>query len=520
MEKIRVRIAPSPTGRIHVGNLRTFIFNYLYAKAKNGTFLLRIEDTDQKRQVEGGIDATIEVLKLYGLNVDEGPKAGGEYGPYVQSERKELYKKYADDLVEKGAAYRCFCSEEKLAEMRERQEKSKQRTGYNRGCRDRTKEETDKRVEAGEEYVVRLKFPQEGRWVYKDTVFGKISIPNEDVEDIVLLKSDGYPTYNFGVVVDDHLMGITHTIRAREYLSETPKNEFIYKSLGWEPPVWVHVPEVMNPDGDGKLSKRKGALPAIAYLRKGYFPEAMLNFLSLLGWAPASESAHQDEIYNVDELVKLFDIDRIHKSQARYDEAKLNYINGKHIRNLDTKELVERIYDWAGNLVLQEFITDKYDDHPDWEGELRERVLDLLPKWKENEDYFFKALKLVHERLVYLSELPDLLDFFYEDNLSWTDEDWNTKNHSKEELAKALSGILPKLDELFSDDNNWNHDAWEQLVRSYADELEWKHGDLFMAIRSASTGRLKSPPLLECFEVIGWEKVKGHIENGIEWLKT
>ncbi|WKZ30948.1 MAG: glutamate--tRNA ligase [Candidatus Dojkabacteria bacterium] len=516
---IRGRAAPSPTGRVHIGNMRTFLFNSLFIRHNNGINVLRVEDTDQKRSVEKGLEGIIEVLEQYGITFQEGPHVGGEYGPYVQTERKDSYKEVAEKLVNDGNAYYCFCSSERLAALREDQVKNKVKPGYDRHCRDIASDEARKRVEAGESHVIRLKFPTEGEFRYDDIVFGELKFKNKDMEDIVILKSDGLPTYNFGVVVDDHAMAITHAMRAREYLSEIPKNIFIYRSLGWEPARYIHVPEVLNPDGKGKLSKRKGALPAISYLRKGYLVEAMINFLALLGWSPSPENAHEDEIYSEDELVKFFDESRINRAPARFDQRKLDYMNGKHIRAMSIDQLADRVVRWAEDLVLKEFITDMYEEKMEWEVALKASVESALPKWKADMEYFKKALTLVHERLVYLSEIPELLNFIYADELEMSDEVWNFKNHDKAETAAALKGVLPKLDEVFANGVN-DHEAWEESVRGYADEIGWKHGDLFMAIRSATTGAVKSPPLFESFQVMGWEKGRGFMEAAVKYLES
>ncbi len=513
MSDLRVRAAPSPTGKIHTGNLRTFLNNFLFAKSTGAKYILRIEDTDQKRKVDKGVEAIIETLNLYGVEFDESPIKGGKYGPYIQSERLDLYKKYALELVEKGCVYYCFCSTERLEKMKQ----EKEQTTYDRLCRDMSPEDVERKLEDGIPHVIRMKFPTEGITEFMDEVYGKIKVKNSEIDDQVLLKSDGYPTYHFAVVVDDYLMKITHVFRGREYLSQTPKNVFLYDSLGWEQPKWIHTPHILNPDGKGKLSKRSGAMSAISYLRKGYLPDAVINYLILCGWAPKGEVAKQDEIYSFAELCELFSIDRMKKSNARYDENKLNHMNAKHIRNMGVDKLAEYVIYWAENLVLQNFIA---DDLEEWELELRKKVKRYLNLWKDDMQYFKKALSLEFERLTYFSELPDSLDFFYEENLNWTDEDWNTKNHSKAELADALETLLPRLEEAFQEGKDFNHEEWEKVVRGYADELGWKHGDLFLAIRSATTGRLKSPPLLESFEIMGWDRVKGFMLQSINWLRN
>lgn len=514
----RARAAPSPTGRVHTGNLRTFLNNFLAAKHANGANILRIEDTDQQRAVKGGVEGIVETLELFGITFDEGPSQGGQFGPYVQSERLSLYQKYVEQLVEKGAAYYCFCSKERLDEVREKQQKNGQKAMYDRFCRDIPLSDSKKRIEAGENYVVRMKFPLEGIMSFTDEIYGKITVENKEIDDMVLLKSDGFPTYHFAAVVDDHLMGITHVFRGREYLTQTTRNVFLYDSFGWQQPKWVHTPHLLNPDGKGKLSKRHGALAGVAYLRKGYLPDAVLNYLALSGWSPDPKQAHQDEVYSVDELIEMFDIKRMQKSNARYDEKKLNYLNGKHIRNLSIDEFANHVIKWAEGYVLGHFTADSFDEQPDWVAPLKQKVEKYLPLWKADLKYFKEALTLEHERVTLFSEIPDALDFFYDDSLTWEDSDWNVKNHSKKGLAVALENLMPKLEEIFKG-GKFEHEPWEKVVRGYADELGWKHGDLFMAVRSATTGRLQSPPLIESFQIMGWERVKRNIQNAIMWLK-
>jgi len=516
--KIRLRAAPSPTGKAHIGNVRTYFMAYAYAKKYGGKFIFRIEDTDQKRSVPNGTEALLEAYAAYGIVADEDPVKGGEYGPYVQTQRKDIYKKYAEQLIEKGQAYYCFCSEERLTKMREIQKASKMKPMYDRHCRNISLEEAKKRVAAGEPHVIRMKFPTEGFTECEDVIYGKVKFKNSDIEDQVLVKASGIPTYHLAVVVDDHLMKITTATRGTEWFPSFPKHAKLYEYLGWQMPQFVHLPVILNPDGKGKLSKRHGALPAVSYLRKGYLAEAVLNYVMLCGWAPAPEEAHQDEIYTVDELIKLFDFARVHKAGARYDQRKLDYINGKHIRNLDLDTLANRVVDWAENLVLKSFITDQYEGLLDWEVDLKEQVSKYLEKWKSDMGYFKKALALEHDRITVLSEIPYSLDFFYDENLSWEDTDWNTKNHTFAEIAQALEDLLPKLDIVLS--VGFDHEKWEQTVRGYADEITWKHGDLFLAVRSAVTGRLQSPPLLESIEVMGWGKAKSFIVDGISWLKS
>jgi glutamyl-tRNA synthetase len=512
---VRLRAAPSPTGRVHIGNLRTFFYNYLYVKNQGGSFILRIEDTDQTRKVEKGTEGIVETLKLYGITFDEGPMSGGDYGPYVQSQRVELYRKYAEELVEKGAAYYCFCSADRLKKLREEQQESGLKPRYDRKCRNIDPQEAKKRVEAGESYVIRMKAPLEGVTAFEDVVYGKITTPNKEVGDQILLKSDGYPTYHLGVVVDDHLMEVSHIMRSSEWLPSTPKHIVMYEAFGWKPPIYVHVPVILNPEGPGKLSKRKGAWPAISYLRKGYLKEAVLNYFSLVGWAPSPEKAREDEIYTVDDLIELFDIKRIHKAGGRYNLEKLEAINSKHIRRLSLKKLSDMIFSWVDDLVLEDFISDSLEETLDWEEELRAKVKKYAPKWKEDREYFEKILPLFHERLMYLGELPDLMNFFYDKELDFDIED--LKSFGEGDRAGALKELWEDISPMFKD--KWDHDKWEQAVRDRADSLGWKHGQLFMLLRVAVTGRKASPPLFDCLKLLGEDKCKNFISQAVEVLE-
>lgn len=520
MEKeIRLRAAPSPTGKVHIGTIRAYLPNYLLAKKNGGKNILRVEDTDQVRLVENGVEAMIEAYEEVGIVFDEGPTQGGQYGPYIQSERLDIYKEHIDVLLEKGHAYHCFCTKERLEELRESQRKNKQKPMYDGLCRNLSKEEVSARLANGEENVIRMKFPQEGETICEDRIFGKIVVKNSEIEDQVLIKADGFPTYHLAVVVDDHLMKISTVIRGVDWLPSFPKHVKLYEFFGWELPEFAHLPLILNPDGKKKLSKRNGAFPVSQILRKGYLKEAILNYSILCGWAPAPELAHKDEIYTMEELVDLFSLDRVHKTSARYDQDKFDYINSKHIRRLSVEELSQKVLHWAKKYVLGEFRSDAFTEQAEWEPELRNVVSKYLPMWERDLEHFRKALALEQERITTLSDIPFALDFFYETELDWVDEDWNLKNHTKEEVATALEVLLPKLDEIFKE-GIFEHEPWEAVVRGFADEIGWKHGDLFMSVRSATTGRLKSPPLIESFQIMGWEKTKSHILQSIDWLRS
>ena len=357
--KIRTRFAPSPTGFMHVGNLRTALYEYLTAKHEGGTFVLRIEDTDRERYVEGATQVIYDTMKLAGLEHDEGPDIGGEFGPYVQSERLSMYKPYAEQLVEQGKAYRCFCTKERLEALKEN---APEGTGYDRHCRDLSPEEIQKNLDAGMPYVIRQKMPLTGSTSYHDLVYGDITFPNEDLDDQVLIKTDGFPTYNFANVIDDHTMGITHVVRGSEYLSSTPKYNLLYEAFGWllyeafgwEIPTYIHLPLIMGKSVDeegneviSKLSKRHGSTGFMDLVNEGYLPEAIINYIALLGWAPKDTR----EIFSLPELIEAFDINGISKSPAVFDYDKLSWVNQEHIKAMSDEEFLKHakpFYDEAG----------------------------------------------------------------------------------------------------------------------------------------------------------------------------
>ena len=343
MSKVRVRFAPSPTGFLHIGSLRTVLFNYLIAKKENGQLILRIEDTDQKREVKGAVNSLIKILDWLGFQFDEGPQAGGKFGPYIQSERLEIYKKYAAELLKKDGAYYCFCSPERLEKMRARQQAKNEPPHYDRTCLDLAEKEVKKRLGAGEKAVLRQKMPLAGEIKVKDELRGEISFKAADLEDHVLIKSDGRPTYQFASVIDDHLMEISHVLRGEEWIPSFPKNILLYKAFGWQEPKFIHLPLTLNKEG-GKLSKRQGDVAVEDYRAKGYLPEALLNFSVLLGWSPYIEKVSgesQSEILGLEEMIKKFEIKDLRTSAAVFDLEKLDYFNGYYIRQKPLGELAE-----------------------------------------------------------------------------------------------------------------------------------------------------------------------------------
>lgn len=465
-------MAPSPTGEIHIGSMRTLLYDYALAKKNKGKFILRIEDTDRERYVEGAVERMLEVIKDYGLSWDEGPKVGGSHKPYVQSERLDIYKKYAQELVEKGKAYYCFCTKERLKKLREEQQAKKlPTTKYDKHCLALSKEEVEENLKKELPYVIRLNVPEDEEIKFKDEVLGELSFPSNDIDDQVLLKSDGYPTYHLGVVIDDHLMDITHVLRGMEWLPSTPKHILIYKALGWDLPKFVHLPLLRESGSTKKLSKRSGSVAAIDFLRDGYLPEALINFLIFLGWNPGTEK----EIYTLEEFVEDFSIEKIQKTDlVVFDRQKLQWFNGMYIRGLKTKDLLHRIIDWSKKFGV-----------------------DLNSK---DENYDLQVLELVKERLRTLSEWNELTEYFYKEPK--VDGELLIKYSGSKE--KTL-GILQKYIDLYEgvSEDNWNTEYLDKISHEVLDKEGYTPKEAFMTIRVAITGRNFSPPLFDTLSVLG-----------------
>jgi glutamyl-tRNA synthetase len=499
---------------MHIGSIRQVLYNYLWAGKHNGSFVLRIEDTDLERSVDGGVDSIYETLEAFGIDVDEGPKQGGPFAPYIQSERLDIYKEHAEELIDNGAAYHCFCTRERLEKMREEQIGKKQQPKYDGLCRGIPLAKARERIANGEQYVVRLKVPETGYTEYDDVIHGKIRFKNSLIDDQILLKSDGYPTYHFAAVVDDHLMKISHVIRGEEYVSSAPKVVLMYNAFGWEMPYLVQTPNVLDPDGRKKLSKRGGANTAHKFLRKGYLVEALWNFLVLLGWAPTGSEGKESEIYSKEELLELFDLRRIKKAGARFLPDKLEHFNGEYIRGFPVETFAERIFEWADSYVLHEFIADTVVPMEEWERSLVRSVKTYLPQWKEDESFNEKLL-LIQERVKYLSEVPDLLKFFYDEHLDYEGTEFDTLGH--DDLADVLEGLWKGLSPVVK--KEWKQESWEAAIRSHADTLGWKHGDLFMLLRLAMTGKRTSPPLFECMTLMGFEQCDRRVADAVNFLR-
>lgn len=482
--KIRTRFAPSPTGYMHVGNLRTALYAYLIAKHEDGDFILRIEDTDQERLVDGAVDIIYNTLKETGLNHDEGPDIGGPVGPYIQSERKDLYLEYAKKLIEKGEAYYCFCSKDRLDMLKENAEALKRPFKYDKHCANLSKEEINENLAKGVPYVIRQNNPTVGTTTFTDVIYGKISVDNSELEDMILIKSDGLPTYNFANVVDDHLMGITHIVRGNEYLSSSPKYNRLYEAFGWNVPVYVHCPPIMK-DQHNKLSKRNGDASFGDLIEKGYLKEAVLNYIALLGWNDGSN----EEIFTLEELIQKFDYKDISKSPAIFDNAKLKWMNGEYIRKLSLDEFHE--------LAMEQY----------------KKVL--------HKDFDFKFIsELLHTRCELLNDIPEQIDFLEELPEYTTDLYVHKKMKSTVETSlENLEKVLPILESI--DDKDWIMDNIHDKVFELIKSLEIKNGQMLWPIRTALSGKSFTPGgAFEIAILIGKDESLNRIHKGIELLKA
>ena len=482
-DHVRTRFAPSPTGYMHVGNLRTALYAYLTAKSMGGKMILRIEDTDQERQVEGAVDIIYNTMRDTGLLWDEGPDIGGPVGPYVQSERMGIYKEYALKLVELGAAYYCFCDKERLEEVRELQKASGIAPQYDRHCRNLTPEEVQAKLDAGEPYVIRQKVPLEGTTTFDDVVYGSITVENSTLDDQVLLKADGFPTYNFANVVDDHLMGITHVIRGSEYLSSAPKYNLLYEAFGWEIPIYMHCPPVMK-DATHKLSKRNGDASYQDLVAQGYLKEAILNYILLLGWSPKSEK----EVFSLPEMIEAFDIHGISKSPAIFDTVKLRFLNGEYIRALTPEQFHDMALPWIRKSVKQEDVDTKL-------------IASLLQPRCE-------VLGDIPEQLDFIDELPDYSTDLYVSKKMKTNED------SSLEILRQILPVMEAMDD-FSDEAV--HTAMFDLIA----KLGVKNGYLLWPLRIALSGKQFTPGGgVEIAAILGKEESLKRLKKGIEKLEN
>ncbi|MBR1825019.1 MAG: glutamate--tRNA ligase [Alphaproteobacteria bacterium] len=477
--KVRTRFAPSPTGYMHIGNLRTALYEYLIAKANGGDFILRIEDTDQKRYVEGATDIIYKTLQRVGMNWDEGPDIGGNYGPYIQSERKPLYAEYAHKLVELGGAHYCFCAQ-KEEEKDVDEDTPEAHTKLKDPCKHIPLEEAKARVAAGETFVVRQNINKKGTSLFHDVVYGDIEIDYDELDEGVLLKSDGLPTYNFANVIDDHLMGITHVVRGNEYISSTPKYNLIYEAFGWEPPVYVHVPPVMK-DAQHKLSKRNGDASFQDLVAKGYLPEAILNYIALLGWNPGDKR----EIFSLQELEKCFSSERLNKSPAIFDITKLTWMNGCYIRNLSAED-------------FHQLASPYYKDLPQ-SLDFTALSTVLQPR--------VETLGQIPTEVAFLAQVPEYSNELY----------CNKKMKTDVDIAhKALELVLPALNDV----TNWNNETLFETLKGIATANEMKNGQILYPVRIALSGQETTPGgATELACVLGKDETMMRIKNAITKLK-
>ncbi len=478
---VRVRFAPSPTGYLHVGGLRTALYNYLFAKKNDGELILRIEDTDRTRFVENAAENLIESLNWAGVTFDEGPVQGGDYGPYYQSERIDIYKKYADILIEKGKAYYAFDKPEELDEMRQRLQKEKKDPKYDRdNMRNQLtlgEEETEKLLESGEPYVVRLKVPDGGVVEFEDVVRGKIKVPCKDIDDQILRKSDGFPTYHLANVVDDRLMGITQVIRGEEWLPSTPKHILLYRAFEWESPKFAHLPLLLNKD-KSKLSKRQGSVAVEDFRKQGYLKEAFVNFIALLGWNPSGDR----ELYTLDELIDNFDLSKVNKGGAVFDDKKLNWMNANYLRQKPKGELIKGL-----------------------KAELEKKGVEA-----KDENYLERIIDLFIERVTFLREIPEYADYMFAEPKEF-DEKFMKKQwkENSEELLKEFTALLEKRED-------FSHDALYQSAKKYCEEKEIKLKVLAQTLRLVLTSKKAGAGMFETMEVLGKEECLKRIDKFLE----
>ncbi len=481
MNKVRTRFAPSPTGYMHIGNLRTALFTYLIARKSGGDFILRIEDTDRERFVEGATEIIYKTLKTCGLSWDEGPDIGGPVGPYVQSERMGMFKEYAEKLVENGNAYYCFCTKERLEELGKIQKASGMMPMYDRHCRNLSKEEIKAELEKGTPYVIRQKIPTEGTTTFHDELYGDITVENSTLDDQILIKTDGMPTYNFANVVDDHTMGITHVVRGNEYLSSTPKYNLLYQAFGWEPPVYIHVEHIMK-DAQNKLSKRNGDASFEDLAAKGYLTPAIINYIALLGWAPKGER----EIFTLDELVDEFDISGLSKSPAIFDPLKLKAINAVYVRALPFEEFKSYAIPYIRQTCKREDVN-----------------LDIL-------------CRTLQPRAELFTDIPEQVDFI--DKLPDYDIELYTHKKMKtnpETALEALKAVLPVLESL----DDFTEEKIHEAVFGLIAKMEVKNGWMLWPIRTALSGKQFTPGGgIELCAILGKDDTINRIKKGIEKL--
>lgn len=480
----RVRFAPSPTGYLHVGGLRTALYNYLFAKNNNGTFVLRIEDTDRNRYVEGAVENLLSALNWAGLQYDEGPEIGGDYGPYMQSERLDIYKKYADELINTGKAYYCFCTPERLKALREEQEKQKlPQAKYDKHCAHLSNEEIQKNLSSGIPKVIRLNVESDNTIQFDDIIRGHVEFESNNVDDQVLIKSDGYPTYHLANVVDDHLMKITHVIRGEEWLSSTPKHVLLYDAFNWERPVFAHLPLLLNPDRS-KLSKRQGDVAVEDYRDKGYLKEALINFVALLGWNAGDDK----EFYYLDELINNFSLERVNKSGAVFDLQKLNWLNAEHLRKKTDSELLE--------MLKTEIQKSKFKDQ------------------NYSDKFLLLIINSMKERVSFIKEFIDTCTYFYEAPTEYEqkaiEKNWKTDTPNQ----------LLKLKEEFAALSNPTKEDFENSLTKISEQLNVGKGKLIHPLRLALSGQSTGPGMFDLLFILGKDEVITRIDTALNRISS
>lgn len=482
--KIRTRFAPSPTGYMHIGNLRTALYAYLIAKHNDGDFILRIEDTDKSREVDGALDIIYNSLKLANLKYDEGPDIGGEFAPYIQSERvkQNIYMEYAKELVKKGEAYYCFCDDERLSKLKKKVN-GEEIAFYDKHCSKLSKEEIENNLNKGIPFVIRQNNPTTGITTFNDDLYGNISVENSELDDMILIKSDGYPTYNFANVVDDHLMGITHVVRGNEYLSSAPKYNRLYEAFGWQIPKYIHCPPITD-ENHQKLSKRRGAASFEDMIELGFLPECILNFVALLGWSPDSN----EEIFDLQKMIQLFDYNRISKSPAVFDMTKLKWMNGKYIEAMDENEYLNKAIPFVDKVISK----------------------DLNKK---------EIAKFVKSRISTFPEISDKIKFFEEVNKNY---DINLYINEKNKLTLNDSlNILNDVNNLLSNINDFSNENLFTILKEFSKEKELKVGKLMWPIRIALSGLENTPAgATEIASIIGKEETIKRISDGINYINS
>lgn len=490
MEEIRVRFAPSPTGYLHVGGLRTALYNYLFAKKNNGKFILRIEDTDRNRYVEGAVENLIAALKWAGLHYDEGPDVGGEYGPYMQSQRLNFYKKYADELISNNNAYYCFCTPERLQKLREEQEKQKlPQAKYDKHCLSLSKDEIENNLKNNLPYVIRLDVKPNQRIIFDDIIRDRVEFDSNNVDDQVLIKSDGYPTYHLANVVDDHLMKISHVIRGEEWLSSTPKHVLLYDAFGWERPKFAHLPLLLNPD-KSKLSKRQGDVAVEDYRDKGYLKDALINFVALLGWNAGDDK----EFYYMNELIEKFSLERVNKAGAVFDLQKLNWLNAEHLRKMSDVNILNLLKNEILNSQSTILMADKFS------------VLNLT------DNYLLQIIVAMKERVSFVKEFITNCLYFYTPPAEY--EQKSVEKNWKPETPQQLKILA----EAFAKLSNPTKEDFENTFTKVAEELNIGKGKLIHPLRLAVSGQSTGPGMFDLLFILGKEEVVKRINKAIEIL--